>query len=369
MNSVMGLINLYEDESLIPKLTQNRPLAAVSFAGRYRLIDFALSNLVNSGVQNVGILMRDKIRSLMDHLRSGKEWDLARKRDGLFLLPPSQKGTSEWMDDAPALEHHLDYLKKCRQEYVIMSGTNTVFTMDYMPMLKFHEKTGADITMLYHQEEDSSDFSRATVMSMTDTGEVTDLAINPAHRYSNSVGMGVYLMRREFLMNLVRDCCARGGKNILKDGILPHLKEYRVFGYRYNGYVAKIDTTLKYYKHSMEIVKEENWSSLFNQDAKVLTKIKDEAPAKYKEQAEVSQSIVANGCVINGKVENSVLFRGVKIEAGAVVRNSVLMQRCVVKAGAVLENVICDKDGNITEGRYLKGETNYPLLVEKGVVI
>lgn len=369
MNSVMGLINLYEDESLIPKLTENRPLAAVSFAGRYRLIDFALSNMVNSGITNVGILMREKIRSLMDHLRSGKEWDLARKRDGLFLLPPSQQGSSEWMDNAPALARHIDYLKKCNQEYVIISGTSVIFTTDYMPILKFHKNVGADVTMLYHQEDESFDFSRATVVSVKEDGEVTDLAINPAHRYSNNVGMGVYLMRREFLIDLVHNCLAHGGKNLLKDGLVRYLKDYRVFGYRYDGYVARIDTTLKYYQHSMEIVKEENWSSLFNQDYKVLTKIKDEAPAKYKEQAEVSRSIIANGCVINGKIENSVLFRGVKVEAGAVVRNCVLMQRCIVKAGAVLENVICDKNGTITEGRYLKGEANYPLLVEKGVVI
>lgn len=369
MNSVMGLINLYEDESLIPKLTENRPLAAVSFAGRYRLIDFALSNMVNSGIQNVGILMRDKVRSLMDHLRSGKEWDLARKRDGLFLLPPSGQGASEWMDDAPALARHIDYLKKCCQEYVIMSGTGLIFTTDYMPMLKFHEQTGADVTMMYRQEDESFDFSRATVMAVKEDGEVTDLAVNPAHRFSNSVAMGVYLMRREFLMDLIRDILAHGGKNILQDGLVRHLKEYKVYGYRYNGYAARIDTTLKYYQHSMDIVKEENWSSLFNQDYKVLTKIKDEAPVKYKEQAKVRRSIIANGCVINGEVENSVLFRGVKVEEGAVVRNCVLMQRCVVKAGAVLENVICDKSGTITEGRYLKGETNYPLLVEKGVVI
>lgn len=367
MNSVMGLINLYEDESLIPKLTENRPLAAVSFAGRYRLIDFALSNMVNSGIHNVGILFRDKARALLDHLRSGKEWDLARKRDGLFILPPNTNG--EWMDDAPALAGHIDYLKKSRQEYVIMSGTGVIFTTDYAPMLKFHEEKGADVTILYRQEEEGFDFSRATVIAMKEDGEVSDLAINPAHRSSNSVGMGVYLMKREFLIDLIRDVLAHGGRNILRDGLVRYLNDYRVYGYRYEGYAARIDTTQSYYENSMAIVEEANWAALFGQDHKVLTKIKDEAPAKYKEAAEVSRSIVANGCVINGKVENSVLFRGVKVETGAVVRNSVLMQRCVVKAGAVIENVICDKNGTITEGRYLKGEANYPLLVEKGVVI
>lgn len=369
MNSVMGLINLYEDESLIPKLTENRPLAAVSFAGRYRLIDFALSNLVNAGAQNVGILFRDKARALMDHLRSGKEWDLARKRDGLFVLPQTTKGESDWMDDAPALACHIDYLKKSRQEYVIMSGTSMVFTMDYTPFIEAHKASGADVTILYRQEDDDFDFTRATVMAVKDNGEVTDLAVNPAHRFSNSVAMGVYIMRREFLIDLVRDVLAHGGRNILRDGLVRYLNEYKVYGYRYDGYVARIDTTLKYYQHNMDMVKEENWSALFGQAQKVLTKIKDEAPVKYKEQAKVRRSIVANGCIINGEVENSVLFRGVKVEAGAVVRNCVLMQRCVVKAGAVLENVICDKYGTITEGRYLKGETNYPLLVEKGVVI
>ena len=367
MNSVMGLINLYEDESLIPKLTENRPLAAVSFAGRYRLIDFALSNMVNSGIHNVGILFRDKARALMDHLRSGKEWDLARKRDGLFILPPNTNG--EWMDDAQALASHIDYLKKSRQEYVIMSGTCVIFTTDYESMIKFHQEKDADVTILYRQEEEGFDFSRATVLAMKEDGEVSDLAINPAHRSSNSVGMGVYLMKREFLIDLIRDVLAHGGRNILRDGLVRYLNDYRVYGYCYEGYAARIDTTQSYYENSMAIVEEANWAALFGQDQKVLTKIKDEAPAKYKEAAEVSRSIVANGCVINGKVENSVLFRGVKVEAGAVVRNCVLMQRCVVKAGAVLENIICDKNGTITEGRYLKGEANYPLLVEKGVVI
>lgn len=367
MNSVMGLINLYEDESLIPKLTENRPLAAVSFAGRYRLIDFALSNMVNSGIHNVGILFRDKARALMDHLRSGKEWDLARKRDGLFILPPNTSG--EGLDDASALSDHIDYLKKSRQEYVIMSGTGVIFTTDYESMINFHQEKEADVTILYRQEEEGFDFSRATVIATKEDGEVTDLAINPAHRFSNNVGMGVYLMKREFLIDLIRDVLAHGGRNILRDGLVRYLQDYRVYGYRYEGYVARIDTTQSYYENSMAIVDEANWAALFGQDQKVLTKIKDEAPAKYKENAEVSRSIVANGCVINGKVENSVLFRGVKVEEGAVVRNSVLMQRCVVKAGAVIENVICDKNGTITEGRCLKGEANYPLLVEKGVVI
>ncbi|QJW45212.1 glucose-1-phosphate adenylyltransferase subunit GlgD [bacterium BFN5] len=372
MKRVMGIINLYENEALIQEITEHRPLAAVPFAGRYRLIDFILSSMVNSGIQNIGILVKNKSRSLMDHLRSGKEWDLARKRDGLFILPAAHTiaGAGKGNGDVENFQHNLDYIESSRQKYVLISNSHTICNMNYRKVFQFHENTGADITMVYkEQDPGSEDFTGCTLMETTEDGRVVDLAVNPAKYTSSKVSMDMYLMKKELLVDIINGCYARGGVDFLKDGLIKNLDRLKIYGYQHRGFVARINSVASYYRHNMELLKPEKWQELFVKSGLIYTKVKDEAPAKYKENAQVSNAMVANGCIIEGNVENSVLFRGVKVHKGACVKNSIIMQKCEIAANAMVENVICDKDVMITTGKWLKGDQTYPLVIEKGTVI
>ncbi|WP_110954439.1 glucose-1-phosphate adenylyltransferase subunit GlgD [Anaerosinus massiliensis] len=368
MKTVMGMINLQENESLIQEITSDRPIAAIPFAGRYRLIDFSLSSMVNSKIQNVGILLPKKSRSIMDHLRSGKDWDLARKQDGLCYLPPAESKNDLRNGDVQSFHYHLDYIEHSAQQYILITGSHVIYNMNYEKVLRFHQNTGADITMVYHMRE-KNDLSSGAVLETADNGLLTDLAIMPATKPQAKVFMGIFLMEKNLFMDMIRKTYARGGTDFFIDGIMKHMDQYTIYGYQHQGYVARVTSISSYYQASMELLESKNWQELFLDGGLIYTKIKDEAPVKYKQSAVVSKSMVANGCIVEGTVENSILFRGVRIGKGVHVKNSIIMQKCELEDEASVENVICDKNVVITKGKWLKGAPNYPLIVEKGVVI
>lgn len=368
MQNVMGIINLNEDEALLREMTRHRPLAAVPFAGRYRIIDFILSSMVNSGIHNVGILAQHKYRALMDHVRSGKEWDLARKQDGLFILPPVQNTAGgKAAGDVENFYGNLDYMKSSRQTHVIISGSAMVCNINYRKAYQFHENTKADVTMIYKEQELGKDnLCQCTLLECDAAGHVTDIAVKPANAFSGKVFMEMYIMSKELLIDLVTGCKARSGTDLLKDGIIKNLGKLDIYGYAYKGFLAPIHSIPSYYRHSIELLKPDKWQELFFKSGPVYTKVKDEAPVKYKESADVRNAMIANGCVIEGTVENSILFRGVTVRRGAHIRNSIIMQKCDVGENAKIENVICDKDVSISAGRRLQGEPSYPVVIEKG---
>ena len=371
MQNVMGIVNLNDDQDFLTELTKGRPLAAIPFGGRYRLIDFILSNMVNSGICNVGILVQNKYRALMDHLRSGKEWDLARKKDGLFILPPSHSQciSSIHQGNVENFYHNLDYIESSRQQYVLIAGSHIVCNLNYRKAFKFHQEIGADITILYKEYHNDEDFMEHVNVECQSDGRVTDLFINSPTTISHKVSMEMYLIEKNLLVKLIRSCHKQGGVDFIRDVLMKNIEKLKIYGYPYKGYAARVDCIKSYYKHNMELLKPEKWEELFFKSGLVYTKVKDEAPVKYKENAKVSNTMVGNGCTIEGRVENSILFRGVTVHKGAYVKDSIVMQSCNIDENAVIENVICDKNVTITTGKWLKGEKSYPLVIEKGTVI
>ena len=372
MKNVMGIINLNETEMFLEQITQQRPLAAVPFAGRYRLIDFVLSNMVNSGIHNVGIMVRHKYRSLLDHLRSGKEWDLDRKWEGLYILPPAQgQSTVEFhKGDLENFYANMDYIKNSRQKYVLVTSSNMVCNLDYRKVFEFHNQTNADITLIYKDyQPGEADLWQSTIVEVDENNRVTDMEINPIRISSNKLSMEMYIMDKQLLLDLIDACVSRGDHNLVRDGIIKNIHRLKVCGYKYTGHLSRIYSTQSYYERSMELLQPEIWCDLFLRAGLIYTKVKDEAPAKYMENSKVLNSLVANGCVIEGRVENSILFRGVKIHKGAYVKDSIIMQKSEIGENAVVENIICDKDVHITRRKNLKGEKNYPIVIAKGTVI
>ena len=372
MDELMGIINLSETEEYLGELTRTRPLAAVPFAGRYRLIDFVLSNMVNSGVNNVGIFIQHKYRSLMDHIRSGKEWDLARKRDGLFILPPAYTNSPMQIHrgNVENFYSNLDYITKSRQKYVVIAGSEMVGNLDYRQALDFHKKKGAEITILYTKANcDTHDCVRANVLGMDANERVIDMSEYQGTGEFKNLSMKTFIMERSLLIELVNDCIARGDYDFVKHCIVKNIDKYKVYGYHHPGYIARISSIQSYFQHSMELLNPQIWKELFFKSGLIYTKVKDEPPAKYMMEADVSNSLIATGCYIEGRVENSILFRGVKVHKGAYIKNSIIMQKGEIGPGVMLENVICDKDVVITANKQLKGECNYPLIIKKGQVI
>lgn len=374
----MGLIDLNENCNEMLEMARLRPLAAFPFAGRYRLIDFVLSNMINSGVSNVAILPKGNYRSLMDHLRSGKEWDLARKKDGLFFLfsndnEPEVVGYnwSGFSRNLIDLHNNLDYLRRSSQKYVVVTGSSMVCNLDYRDVADFHAERKADITIIYKDYEDAEeqDFSGATMIETGDRGRVMDMEVLPVKPRSKKLSMTMYFLERQLLIDLIDITVSRGGTSLLRDCFLKNLYNLKIYGYSFPGYVARIHSYESYFKRSMELLQPEVYQELFFQNGSIYTKVKDEPPTKYLKDSKVQGCLVANGSIIGGKIKNSIMFRGTRVDKDAKITNSIVMQKTVIGAGAILENVICDKDVIITAGKKLKGDPNHPIIIGKGSVI
>lgn len=371
MSNVLGLIFANMHDSTISNLTKFRTMGSVPFGARYRLIDFALSNMVNSGINKVGVITKANYQSLIDHLGSGAEWDLSRKTGGLHLLPPyGHISGGLYRGRLEALAGVIDFIRYSDEEYVLISDTDVIANIDYKKVLEAHEETGADITIVYTKMVCDTERSRTkTVLSVNDSGKVYDVLVRPEISGENNVSLNMFMMKKEFLQKLVIE---KAGKNLysFEVDVLQHmLHELNIYGYRFDGYNAQIDCIKTYFGANMELMNPNVRHELFVGDNPIYTKVRDEAPAKYGLDAKCKNSIVADGCIIEGTVENSVLFRGVKIGKNAVVRNCILMQDTVVGEKCEMNYVITDKNVLIGNYRSIGGTESYPIFVGKGASV
>lgn len=369
VTNTMGLILTGWKKPGLKDLSYNRSVSAIPFGGKYRAIDFILSNMVNSGIKNVGVLTQYSFRSLMDHLGSGKEWDLDRRYDGLFIFPPTMTDEeSGWYrGSADAMYHNLTFLRRSNEEYVVIAQGNGIFRMQMGDMLQYHIDKDADITLAYRKMYDYSpeELSSLGIIRIDGDNRIIDLQEKPLNPQSDLASIGVYLLRRKLLISLIEECIAHGNYDFVRDIMIRKLDELKIYGYEFTGYWRNIYSVRNYYRCSMEVLDPAVREELFVRNGKIYTKVKDEAPAKYNEEAEVTNSIVADGFFIEGTVENSVLFRGVTVSRGAVVRNSIIMQGSVIEPDAIVEYAILDKNVVLTRGKYLKGDADYPVVVSK----
>lgn len=367
MRDLLGIIDLAEPTEGLRELTVHRTLGAVPFGGRYRVIDFTLSNMVNAGIRNVGILLNDRFGPLLDHIKDGKEWDLNRQRDGMFLLPAPLRGDSGEgiSSNLINLQHNRGYLEKSRQEYAVFSGCSMITNLDYRAAFNYHLEKQADITVIYNQTENLSANPPYTAVVTDEKGRVMDIALNPVQCTSRKVSLNMYIMRKDLLINLVDHYSARQKRDLFTDAIMPRLDELKIYGFEHTGYVGAINSLKSYYQHSMDLLKPEVWKDLFYTHGQINTKVKHEAPVRYLEGSKVSNSLIATGCTIEGTVENSILFRGVEVGPGVVIKDSIVMQKAKLGPGVSLRNVILDKDVTISEGKSLVGDPSFPLVINK----
>ena len=356
-------------------LTQDRNMAAIPFGGRYRLVDFTLSNMVNSGILNVGVLVKQHYHSLMDHLSNTQEWELNRKNGGLQLLPPfatQDANTGGSRGKLDELRNALDYLETiATTPYVLLADAYVLCNIDYRAALEDHIASGCDITMLATRVTEPTQEEFASVMRADASHKMTSYALAYSAAPGDYASMGHMIISRELLINVIRDYTARGIYDFLRDFIQHEFNRGRlsVNLYEVDSTVLRIRNVNDYFQSSMAILDDDVSTALFRGDRPIHTRVTDEVPAYYGLDCKVEHSVIADGCFIDGSVESCVLSRGVKVAKGAKIKNCVIMEGSVVSEGASLENVVVDKWVTITSGAQLKGLASNPVVIRKGVTV
>ena len=368
---ILGVIFANMHEDAVPELTRQRTMGSVMFGGRYRLIDFTLSNMANSGVDEVGVVTKSNYQSLLDHLGSGREWDMARKNGGLHLLPPFSHVTSGmYRGRLEALYGITDFIKSSDADYVIMSDCDVIASIDYNKIYEAHIKSGADITAVYAKANvDIETASNSNIFGIDEDGRVNNVLINPQISGECNVSLNAYIISKALLMKIVLDGAAKGIYSFAKSILQERCSEYKIMTYKHEGYFSKITNVKTYYEANMALLDIENRKALFSENAPVYTKIRDNPPAKFAIGANVKNSIIADGCIIEGTVENSILFRGAKVGKGSVVKDSIVMQDTVIGKNCQINCVITDKVVKIDDKKILTGSANYPIYIGKGAQI
>ena len=365
---VCGLIFPSVHDDMLHEMTTVRELGSIPFGGRYRLINFPLSNLVHAGITNISVVTTKKYLSLAQHIGSGKAWDLARKKQGLTLLPALGAKQEEYEGRIIPLHDVLQWLELCEEDYVVMSDCYVVGNINYKALVKSHIASGAEITVAYKTGA-CPELPDVVVLDTDDDGVVTNLRVGCKPAGEVAYGIGLYVIAREKLIALVEDAYSCGYTSFERDILRARVACGGVRGYEVPEFTMVINSLQSYFDANMAIMDKDIRKKLFPADYPVYTRVHDCAPVVYGLNSEMTGSLAADGAYIAGEVTDSLLFRNVKIETGATVRNCIIMEGSVVHKGAVLENVVLDKNVVVSEGRVLRGAPTYPLYVNKGRTI
>lgn len=364
--NVLGLIFASMHDSYVSELTKQRTMGSIPFGGRYRLIDFPLSNMVNSSVAEVGVITKSNYGSLLDHLGSGRDWDLSRKKGGLHLLPPYSQTGGIYKGRLDALNNIWSFVEHSCAKYVIMSNCDVITTIDFNPVLKQHKETGADITLVYSKGAyDSEKNNCATILEFDAENRLKDVLVDPQISGECNMWLEMFIISKDFLKKIVSEAASRNQSSFTREILQGKKDEYKIMGFEHKAFFTRIDSVQRYFEANKMLLNTENKNALFRPNLPVYTKIGDNGPVKYGIEANVKNSLIADGCVIEGTVENSILFRGVRVGKGSVVRNCVLLQSTKVGSNCSISSVITDKNVEISSDKVLTGSETFPLYIGK----
>ena len=369
--SAAGIVFSNLNDNTLSRLTGDRTVAAIPFACRYRLIDFCLSNLVNANVSNIHVVANYNYRSLVEHIGSGKDWDLARRKDGVNVISPFQTATSAtatmFGTHLEALKNIKQYINEFKEEYVVLMDSDNVLNIDLREVINVHQKTDANITIVTKVISPDYTAKHPRLLLSSVAGKITDAVMADGYNGRNSeLSLNIFVMRTEYLRNIIEEAEAYG-HNSFTGMILKKYKHSNFRTYCYCGYSASVSSFLDYYKCSMQLATDEKAreSLLWKKEAPIFTRVHNSAPVVYTSTARVENSMIADDCVIEGTVINSILHRGVRVEKGAVVKNSILFKQTSVGKNAQINCIVTDKDVVISEGVNLSGNENMPFYVQK----
>lgn len=364
LKNYIGILMLNEKEDGIKSLTKSRPIASIPIGGRYRIIDFVLSNMINSGIYNIGVFTSTKSRSLVDHLGSGKPWDLDRKTNGLFLFNFASERAQ--LRDIDVLSNNMEYIHRTKQDYVIISSSYMICNINYNEAAKYHETSGSDITLLYKKTNNAKKhYINCSTLNINEENKVLSIGKNVGTYDKLNISMEMFIMKKSTLIKIINKSIQTGYHNSIKEAIYNSSSELNVNAYEFKGYLQCVDSVKNYYKTSMDMLNAKITKELFFNNGLVYTKSKDEAPTKYFNGAKVNNALISNGCILKGSIENSIISRRVIVQEGAEVKNCIIFENCEIKTGCKLTNVIIDKNTIVKENTVLKGDEEFPVVVEK----
>jgi glucose-1-phosphate adenylyltransferase len=365
-NNVLGLIFSNSCESTLVELTNHRTTASVPIGGKYRMIDFTLSNMTNSGINNVGIIAKSGFMSLMDHIGSGKSWDFSKKHSGVTILPP-YSGVS-FANEIETLYQLRGYIQDATEEYILLTHSNVICNYNLNSLFGMHEYSNADITFLYKNMEVPKELQRPIVLEHDENYKVSKALIKPDVEGNCDLLIGTMIMKKDLFLNLITKAMSENELDLSRL-IQKWVEEYNTYACRCHDYCAIISSIKEYFKFNMELMDGELRKELFNSERPIYTKVRDDAPSKYGLTSSVKHSLVSQGCVIDGEVENCVISKGVYVEKGAKVSNCIIMQDTVIGKNCNLNYVIIDKDVKINANKSLMGTDSYPIYIAKSSVI
>ena len=376
--NIAGLVFSNIHDRTIPEMTRMRTMASIPFGCRYRLIDFALSNMVNSDITNIGVITHYNYQSLMDHIGGGKDWDLARRSGGIKILPPyitayeNAAAAKLYTSRLEALCGAKNFISRCNADYIVLSDCDTVLNIDLNAVMEDHIRSGAFLTLVTKRMKVADQqFTHERDIAVVDENDrITEIDRYIPKEGELDISTNIMVMRRTDLQASLDEALARGYTSFHRDIIGRNLSKKLFHAYRFDGWYSQIDSLDSYFSTSMQLLTPEARRCLFGDpEREIYTKIRNSAPAKYAEDASVSNSLIADGCVIEGTVENSILFRGVHVGRGTVIRNSILLQDTFVGTNVTLNCVITDKNVSIRNDRILSGHTSMPFFIGKAITV
>ncbi|MBQ7740482.1 MAG: glucose-1-phosphate adenylyltransferase subunit GlgD [Eubacterium sp.] len=365
---VLGMIFANIHEETLESLTDMRTMGSVPFCSRFRLIDFPLSNMVESQITKIGVVTNANFNSLMDHVGTGKPWDLSRKTDGLYLLPPySLNSTTMWGNRIDAIYGNMSFLDHSTQDYVLLSDCYNIMNIDYEELFEAHENSKAAVTIVGVKGEMPKNTASTLVFNkVAANGRIEDAAIDPDKDGEVFYSCNIILIKKYLLQSLITTAHSKNEVSFQRSILLNCINSGMAYAYdATKNFVGTIDSVQSYYDISMSLLAKDKREKLFAPDRPIYTKERDDMPTLYGTEAKINNSLIADGCQIKGTVENCIIFKGVKIEEGAVVKNSILMQDTVIGENAKINYIIADKNCNIKSGIELSGAANFPVSLSK----
>ena len=362
----IGIILAGGNSHRMKELSQKRAVGAMPIAGSYRAIDFALSNMSNSHIQKVAVFTQYNARSLNEHLSSSKWWDFGRKQGGLFVFTPTITAeNSLWFrGTADAIYQNLDFLKASHEPYVVIASSDCVYKLDYNKVLEYHIEKKADITVVCKEMPSGVNVERYGTIKMNEECRIEEFEEKPIVAKSNTISCGIYVIRRRLLIEMIEKCAEEDRYDFVRDLLIRYKDQKRIYGYKIKEYWKNIATVDDYFTANMDFLKPEVRDYFFRQYPDIYSKVDDLPPAKFNVGANVSNSLVSSGTIVNGTVENSVIFRKTFIGNNCTIKNSIILNDVYIGDNTYIENCIVESHGTIRANSYHKGENGIEIVME-----
>ena len=363
MKNCLGIINLDENKRRMDELVRHRTLAAVPLAARYRIIDFVLSNMSNSGIEDIGIFTENKSRSLVEHLTNGRPWDLNRKKDGLRVFNFGDNEPN--VDDIHNFADNIKYIENSRKDYVIISPSYMICNINYREVMKYHIKSGNDITIVYKNVDNANkSFIKCETVNINEDNRVISIGENIGIEENANISMEMYIMKTDLFIEIIHECLKTGRYRKFKKYVENNLDKLVVGVYEFKGYLSCINSTKSYFDTNLELLNQNKYKELFHGDNPIVTKSKDEPPTQYTKNSLVTNSIIGNGSYIEGEVKNCIIGRRVIIQKGAKLENCTILDNSVIGTNVMMSNVVADKNSLIPGNRVVRGTEHNPVTIQ-----